>query len=205
LELQGQRFNEVFVPEFNYELGRVDVEEVKQEALVVEEDEREKIVTIYDLYKAACKIYGLEEDQFKTKGRKREYVYARDVVYYLAYTHLRMTLAAIGRFMGGRDHSTIIHGKSIVMDAIDEPKRNPQLHSMYLQFYKRCSFEGVSYRITHKYNNGRWEKFDYVDFHNVLVDEIYKTENGLNCIIEGEIHEHGIVIKKGIFKGRMVK
>lgn len=208
MELQGERFNDVFVPEFNYELGLVEVEEmatVKETALAVEEDEREKIVTIYDLYKASCNIFGLDEGKWKSACRKREYVYARDIVYYLAYTHLRMTLAAIGRFVGGRDHSTVIHGKELVVQAIDEPKRNPQMHSMYLQFYNRCSFEGATYRITHRFNRGRWEKFDYVDYHNVLLDEIYKTENGLNCVIQGEIHENGITITQGLFKGRMVK
>ena len=44
-----------------------------------------------------------------SKSRKRELVTARQVSMYLAQKYTRMPASRIGKLVGGRDHSTVIH------------------------------------------------------------------------------------------------
>ena len=44
-----------------------------------------------------------------SKSRKRDLVTARQVTMYLAQKYTKMPAARIGRLVGNRDHSTVIH------------------------------------------------------------------------------------------------
>jgi chromosomal replication initiator protein len=43
------------------------------------------------------------------KSRRKEFVQARQIVMYIAHTHTSLPASRIGRLIGGRDHSTVIH------------------------------------------------------------------------------------------------
>jgi chromosomal replication initiation ATPase DnaA len=64
----------------------------------------------------------------KGQCRKAPLVHARHVAA-LLIRHWRPDLSypQIGRLMGGRDHSTIIHGQRLIMDRL---RRNPDLAAM---------------------------------------------------------------------------
>jgi chromosomal replication initiator protein len=54
--------------------------------------------------------YGLKTDDLKGRSRRQAVVTARWVAMYLAWRHSNQTLLRIGRYLGGRDHTTVLHG-----------------------------------------------------------------------------------------------
>lgn len=68
---------------------------------------------------------------FWHRGRTREYVYARNVYWYIMYNFYKgVTLLDISH---GRDHTTVMHGIQNVKDSIEYSGCNPELFSLYLQ------------------------------------------------------------------------
>ncbi len=53
---------------------------------------------------------GISVDQIRGSSRRTEVVLARHVAMYLLREEAHCTLAYIGRILGGRDHSTVLHG-----------------------------------------------------------------------------------------------
>lgn len=51
-------------------------------------------------------------EELKGKSRRREIMFARFEAYYRLSVELGLNMARVGRAMGGRDHTTIIHGIS---------------------------------------------------------------------------------------------
>ena len=66
-------------------------------------------LTIDDILDAVCQHYGVTQQNVFGKSRKREFVQARQVSMYLAQKYTKMPSARIGKLIGGRDHSTVIH------------------------------------------------------------------------------------------------
>lgn len=66
-------------------------------------------LTLDDIIQQVCKHYGVSESDVLGRSRKREYVNARQVIIYLAQKHTKMPANRIGKLIGGRDHSTVIH------------------------------------------------------------------------------------------------
>jgi len=63
-----------------------------------------------------CREFGITKDEIKSKSRKHEYLIPRHIAVYLLRNHGELkTLKDIGRYMGGRDHSTMLHS----IEAID--------------------------------------------------------------------------------------
>jgi chromosomal replication initiator protein len=59
---------------------------------------------------ATAKYYGLKLAELKSPLRRQRLVAARGVMIYLARQLTNESLVAIGSFLGGRDHTTILHG-----------------------------------------------------------------------------------------------
>lgn len=74
----------------------------------------DKPLTIDDILEKVCAHYNVTTAQINSKSRKREYVVARQVSMYLAQKYTKMPASRIGRLVGNRDHSTVIHGCSQV-------------------------------------------------------------------------------------------
>jgi len=79
-------------------------------------------LTIDDIIRVICTHYDVTEQQIKGRLRKREIVLPRQVIMYLADKHIRMPASRIGRCMGGRDHSTVIHSLRLITDKIEQDK-----------------------------------------------------------------------------------
>ena len=71
-------------------------------------------LTIDDILERVCQHFGVTQQHIFSKSRKREYVQARQVSMYLAQKYTKMPSARIGKLIGGRDHSTVIHSCSTV-------------------------------------------------------------------------------------------
>ncbi len=66
-------------------------------------------ITVDDTLNKVCNHFNVSQSAVASKSRKRDYVVARQVSMYLARKYTKMPDARIGRLVGGRDHSTVIH------------------------------------------------------------------------------------------------
>jgi len=55
------------------------------------------------------KQYGYDLKQLQSKGRDKDVVFARQLAMFLMKRHTNKSLRDIGVFLGGRDHSTVMH------------------------------------------------------------------------------------------------
>jgi len=69
-----------------------------------------KIVTPSQLIKLVAEFYDLKEKDLLTSSRRKEIVRPRQVVMYLLRKELKNSYPAIGRKLGGKDHTTVIYG-----------------------------------------------------------------------------------------------
>ncbi len=79
-------------------------------------------LTIDDIIRIVSTHYDVTEQQVKGRLRKREIVLPRQVIMYLADKHIRMPASRIGRCVGGRDHSTVIHSLRLITEKIQRDK-----------------------------------------------------------------------------------
>lgn len=63
-----------------------------------------------DIIKSVCEYYNVKSTQLKGPRRDAGLVRARQVAMYLLKEQLRLTQVEIGNLLGGRDHTTIMHG-----------------------------------------------------------------------------------------------
>jgi chromosomal replication initiator protein len=83
------------------------------------------------ILKKVCEFYGQKEDKVKGKARKRELVWCRFVFFHFCRMYTRMTKVDIGLYVGGRDHTTVVHGEQTLKDIIDtEPNKSVELREI---------------------------------------------------------------------------
>ncbi|MDP7626603.1 MAG: chromosomal replication initiator protein DnaA [SAR202 cluster bacterium] len=63
--------------------------------------------------------FGIATDQIKGKSRRKMTVLCRQVAMYLLREETSLSLNAIGKLLGGRDHSTVLHGHERVSSRIE--------------------------------------------------------------------------------------
>ncbi len=78
----------------------------------------DKPLTIDDIVEKVCTHYNVTTAAVNSKSRKREYVVARQVTMYLAQKFTKMPASRIGKLVGNRDHSTVIHSCSKVEERL---------------------------------------------------------------------------------------
>jgi len=66
-------------------------------------------LTVEDILNKVCTHYNVSVANVNSRSRKRDFVVARQVAMYLAQKFTKMPAARIGKLVGGRDHSTVIH------------------------------------------------------------------------------------------------
>jgi chromosomal replication initiator protein len=75
-------------------------------------------ISIEDVMDAVSKHYNVSEKAIMAQNRSRDISMARHVAVYLCKQMTDYPLDAIGALLGGRDHSTIIHGANKIADEI---------------------------------------------------------------------------------------
>jgi chromosomal replication initiator protein len=70
----------------------------------------------------ACvgKYFGLSADQMTGKSRDKSVVVPRQIAMYLVREETSASLEQIGQFLGGRDHTTVMHGWDKIGTAVQE-------------------------------------------------------------------------------------
>ena len=86
-------------------------------------DYEKKEITIDDIIKKVSDYYGIEISAINTKSRKREVVLVRQVSMFLARKHLDMSIAKIGKYIGDRDHATVLHACKTIENLADTDKQ----------------------------------------------------------------------------------
>ena len=85
-------------------------EEVARKALGAMAEEKRERLHSDDVIKAVCDFYDVKPTQLKGPKRDASLVRARQVAMYLLKRELSLTLVEIGNLLGGRDHTTVMHG-----------------------------------------------------------------------------------------------
>jgi chromosomal replication initiator protein len=84
--------------------------ELAQKALGNMIEEKRSHLHTDDIIDIVCSFYQIKPTQLKSAKRNASLVRARQVAMYLIHKELHLTLVEIGNVLGGRDHTTIIHG-----------------------------------------------------------------------------------------------
>lgn len=71
---------------------------------------------------SVCKHFNIDRNAVSKKGRKREFVQARQIMMYLSKKYLNVSLAQIGMQIAGKDHSTVIYSCKKVIDLMGVDK-----------------------------------------------------------------------------------
>lgn len=81
-----------------------------------------------DLIKNVCDFYSVKLTQLRGPKREASLVKARQVSMFLLKKHLNLTYVEIGNLLGGRDHTTIIHGvDKIEASLLESPSLNEDI------------------------------------------------------------------------------
>jgi chromosomal replication initiator protein len=73
-----------------------------------------RAVGLKDVEKAICGLFEMKPDDLHSDGRARAISYPRMIGMYLARKHVGASYSEIGRFFGGRNHSTVISAEKKV-------------------------------------------------------------------------------------------
>ncbi len=82
-----------------------------------------KAITLETVTKLSAEFFNVPEEELLKKGRKKEVALARQAAMYLARTELDVSLSAVGKYFGGRDHTTVLHGVERIEKQMDKDGR----------------------------------------------------------------------------------
>jgi chromosomal replication initiator protein len=97
--------------------------ELAEKALGNMIEEKRQHLHADDIISYVCSYYQIKSTQLKGPKRTASLVKARQVAMYLMQTELRLTLVEIGNLLGGRDHTTIMHGVDKIRNLVDNKER----------------------------------------------------------------------------------
>ncbi|GEM_PF-351855 len=78
-----------------------------------------KSVSVESIASKVGKLFHITPRSMQTRSRDKEIILPRQIVMYLARRLTGMSLQEIGKFFGGREHSTVLHACKKVEDALD--------------------------------------------------------------------------------------
>lgn len=84
---------------------------------------RRKRVTQEDIFREVAQHYGIDQRALKGRGRSRNIALPRQVVMYLLREETEASLVEIGQMLGGRDHTTVMHGYNKINEDIISDSR----------------------------------------------------------------------------------
>ncbi len=69
-----------------------------------------KKASVTDVLRLIASYYGIKINDLRGERRKKEFVFPRQVSMWFLHKELELTLEQTGKELGGRDHTTVIHG-----------------------------------------------------------------------------------------------
>ena len=81
-----------------------------------------KELSLNTITRHVCTYFGVKEKEVMSKTRKQGIVQARQISMYLSHKYTDLSYAEIGRQMGKKDHSTVLHSCSMVKRRLSTEK-----------------------------------------------------------------------------------
>jgi chromosomal replication initiator protein len=81
---------------------------------------RQAELTVEQVVTAVAKFYRMDEETLLARGRSKEVSAARHMAMYLAREETGASLPQIGEVLGGRDHTTVMHGWEKIASTIEQ-------------------------------------------------------------------------------------
>ncbi|MEA1986850.1 MAG: chromosomal replication initiator protein DnaA [Candidatus Marinimicrobia bacterium] len=81
------------------------------------------IISFNAILKSVAEYYNLSENEIVGKSRVKEIAFARQIVMYLNRKLSGDSLKTIGIKLGGRDHTTVIHGHKLIEEKLKKEKK----------------------------------------------------------------------------------
>jgi chromosomal replication initiator protein len=81
-------------------------------------------IAIKDIEQAVCGLFAVDPEALRSEGRARTLAHPRMLAMYLARKYTGASYSEIGRYLGGRNHSTVISAEKKVLAWIQEEKRH---------------------------------------------------------------------------------
>jgi chromosomal replication initiator protein len=97
----------------------------------------EKEVTVDSILDAVTSHFDVQMNDLKSKSRKRESVFPRQVAMYLMKEFTNLPLKSIGYHFGGRDHSTVIHAVQTISDMLETDKDVEKTMQKLYKYFNR--------------------------------------------------------------------
>ena len=107
----------------NIEHTDITLDIAEQELANIIAPEKPREITPQLIVEVVAESYGITVDQMISKNKSKNITEPRQIAMYLCRELTSNPLESIGKLLGGRDHSTIIHGANKVAD---EYKRNDE-------------------------------------------------------------------------------
>lgn len=109
-------------------LNNVDITlDTAKEALKdIVSPENGRNVTPENIISTVCEHYNVREADVESRKRSSEFVLPRQVIMYVLRENTDLTLERIGKYLGNKDHTTVMHGADKIKDEI---KTNEELRS----------------------------------------------------------------------------
>jgi chromosomal replication initiator protein len=82
-----------------------------------------RAVGLKDVEKSLCSLFNISADDLRAEGRARAISYPRMLAMYLARKHVGASYSEIGKFFGGRNHSTVISAEKTVAQWLADEQR----------------------------------------------------------------------------------
>ena len=84
-------------------------------------------VALRDVERAVCQLFDVDADTLKSGSRARASTFPRMLAMFLARKHTGAAYSEIGRFFGGRNHSTVISAEKKVATWLKDEHQRPPL------------------------------------------------------------------------------
>ncbi len=101
---------------------KLSISEIK--TLIKNNVRPKKHLALDEIIKIIAGFYNTDPEQIYNKTRKKEIVYVRQVAMYILREYFNISYPAIGKEIGGRDHTTVIHSYERVKENM---KNDPNL------------------------------------------------------------------------------
>jgi chromosomal replication initiator protein len=86
-----------------------------------------QVVALRDVERAVCQLFQVGAEALKSDSRARALAYPRMMAMYLARKHTGAAYSEIGRYFGGRNHSTVISAEKKVQGWLRDEERSSLL------------------------------------------------------------------------------
>lgn len=111
--LEGRLTKVIFASKLHEQPITIELAKSALNEAISEKDEEE--ATANSIVEAVCNYYHIQKSDLTGKSKKKDVVVPRQICCYLMYDLLSLPLTAIGKELGGRDHTTILYSRDKIV------------------------------------------------------------------------------------------